>query len=175
MMKNDDIEFLPDMLENETAKAYKAMVDYLRMGPSRSITKLYAMYHEKGMEHTPTEAKSDRTLRGWSSHYQWVERAKAYDVKVQKCLEQGIKERRLALLDSFGKIVEDAMGEVDLLNVSLSQLTGALREYLTQSMSLFNELPRQTIAFESDLTDMSTADLKREAARLIADLKNENE
>ena len=39
-MKNDDIEFLPEMLEGETAKAYKAMVDYLRMGPSRSISKL---------------------------------------------------------------------------------------------------------------------------------------
>lgn len=57
-----------DRLPNESSRAYQAYVIYRDLGPDRSLAQV-------SQKHT----KSIPTLKRWSSKYNWVERARAYD------------------------------------------------------------------------------------------------
>jgi len=79
---------------NETGRAVQACNDYLRMGPGRSLRDLWRQYNESKQKQTPT--LSWGTLAGWSSRYQWAERAEAYDTQ----LEQQKNQRRDEIMAS---------------------------------------------------------------------------
>lgn len=161
---------IPEMLAGETPKAYQGFIDYCRLGgASRSLSNLETLYKSSTVD-VPTT--SLRTLKEWSTVHNWQERIRIYDQRLQASLETAIKERRLSLLDKFGIVVETAIENVNLDDVSLSQVTGALKEYLAQSMALFNELPVNRIQVETDnLQDVSTNDLRLKASELLSRLK----
>lgn len=58
-----------DIQEGESAKAYEAFAVYRDLGAERSIERVAETLHK---DHT--------FLRKWSARYQWVERARAFDV-----------------------------------------------------------------------------------------------
>ena len=58
-------------LEGETARAYDARLQYLLMGPQRSIDKVSGAQKEG--------KRSSRYLFSWSERFNWVEHARRYD------------------------------------------------------------------------------------------------
>lgn len=66
----------------ETSKAIQACNDYLRMGPGRSLRELAKQYNSESQRNTAPTLSSD-TMMGWSSRYDWQERAQAYDTQTE--------------------------------------------------------------------------------------------
>src|SRR5687768_1958010 len=77
-----------DRIPGETPKAFACLVEYLRLGPNRSL--------EKAAE---LSGKQPRTLRKWSVRYGWVRRAAEYDAFVLG------QEREMALVLTREKAV----------------------------------------------------------------------
>ncbi len=67
-----------DQLEGEPDAAYNRFLTYLSMGPGRSVRKAFCIYHDK-----PIPKRIHEAHRGsWDrdcAHWQWVDRAHAYD------------------------------------------------------------------------------------------------
>jgi hypothetical protein len=61
--------------KNETAKAYAAFQVYLELGKERTIDSA----HTQATGHQNTVKRSSRAWLRWSSKYNWVARANAYD------------------------------------------------------------------------------------------------
>lgn len=158
------------MVENETSQAYAAFCDYARLGPLRSFSKLLALYKSQSKE-SPSNALS--TIKYWSATFNWVERCKRYDQEREQELETSVRERRLSLLDRFGCLLEDAINQVNLESVSLSQISGSLKVYLDASMSLLDDMPvsRLEITTNDNLQEVSTNDLRLKASELLSRLK----
>jgi len=68
--------------KGETSRAVQACNDYLRMGRGRVLRDLWRQYNESQQNTTPTQAWD--TLAGWSSRYDWSERAEAYDAELER-------------------------------------------------------------------------------------------
>ena len=105
--------------KNETSRAVQGCNDYLRMGPGRSLRDLWRRYNESEQKQTPT--LSWGTLAGWSSRYQWAERAEAYDQKLEdeknqrrdEIMESGLAlaHERVVKLKWLGAFLEDQILE----------------------------------------------------------------
>ena len=172
-MQNDK-NALPKPLQGETSKSYQAFTDYCRLGASRSITKLYAKYHDSGMQNTPTTAQTDRTIRGWSCKYNWVERAKQYDANVQKSIEKEIKALRVEVLNLFGQRVLESLKNVDVSGPSISQVSSAVRAFFDSSFAQYDEVPSQTINMRVDqISEASDEELRAEARKLLKQIKED--
>lgn len=61
----------------ESKKAILACNDYLRMGAGRSLAKLHQKYTAPSPTEPPT--RTLRVLKGWSSKFDWQQRASDYD------------------------------------------------------------------------------------------------
>jgi hypothetical protein len=137
------------MIESETSQAYKAFVDYARMGPLRSFSKLITVYKTRS-EDAPSTSLT--TIKAWSAN-----------------------QRRLNLLDKFGALIEQAIEGVELDNVSLSQISGALKTYLDSSMGILNDMPVQhmeilTTGNAEDVKETETDALRQRALELLGRL-----
>ena len=73
--------------KTETSKAYAAFMAYCGLGPGRSLAKL-ADLHGKNKSYV-------HQLQRWSSAYNWVERAKAYDKAQLEKESKAAYERRV--------------------------------------------------------------------------------
>lgn len=82
-----------DRQSNETDNAVIACNDYLRLGTGRSLAKLCQTYTKPIPVKPPT--KHIATLKDWSTKFNWVERAAAFDAT----WEQRKSEERQAVLD----------------------------------------------------------------------------
>jgi len=83
-MSGDDISGRPwARRPKESAKAYKAFVTYLELGAGRSITKAFRKIGNKSGQ--------ARHFEKWSSQYEWVSRARAYDSDLMQDRIQGRK------------------------------------------------------------------------------------
>lgn len=73
-----------DRLDGESVKAFEAFCIYLNLGLERSITKVVQ------------ELNKSRALIGrWSSAFEWVDRASAYDADVQRrAREKAVRDAR---------------------------------------------------------------------------------
>ncbi len=65
---------------SESYRAIQACNDYLRMGPSRSLSALAEQY-AASIQNAPTGRLL--TLKGWSRRYGWVVRAESYDARLE--------------------------------------------------------------------------------------------
>lgn len=79
-----EIELLAgERQKGESYKAVQACNDFLRLGPGRSLVKLYEFYTEKrtktekNIQKPPTN--SLKTIQGWSGKYNWAKRAESFD------------------------------------------------------------------------------------------------
>jgi hypothetical protein len=160
------------MIESETSQAYKAFVDYARMGPLRSFSKLITVYKTRS-EDAPSTSLT--TIKAWSANHNWIERCKIYDHETELELESSVRQRRLNLLDKFGALIEQAIEGVELDNVSLSQISGALKTYLDSSMGILNDMPVQhmeilTTGNAEDVKETETDALRQRALELLGRL-----
>ena len=85
-----------DKMEKETAKSYSAFCVYRDMGLSRSLDKTrLALGKEK--------PGYNRTLEEWSSKYEWVARATAYDAYLLREQREKAEEERLKMSERHAK------------------------------------------------------------------------
>jgi len=128
-------------LPGETAKAYEAFAVYRELETGqRSLERVSRTLH-----------KSVTFLGRWSSKYNWVERAAAYDdhLKEQDRLEfeaqrKIAKKNRLAMLGKFEGHLIKALKDLNIDDPKLSEVTQALRLLLEQERIEFDDLPTQT-------------------------------
>jgi hypothetical protein len=66
--------------KRESIKALRAFEDYWNMGEGRSLDKLVKVYQAQP-ECTPTPTRHLKTLKGWSSAYDWQERLRERDLQ----------------------------------------------------------------------------------------------
>src|ERR1043165_5839098 len=92
-------------LDNESPNAYQAFCDYVNIGYTRSIVKLSQMY-QNDTEVTPT--KRLRTLKNWSSRYEWQRRINEYQQEFA-LLEQ------MNWLESYNEHIEKALPMAETL------------------------------------------------------------
>jgi hypothetical protein len=104
----------------ETLRAHAAFLDYVRMGPGRSLRKLFELYRDRsgieaGSEKPPT--KRLNTLREWSVSYAWQKRLEAWTVergqRDQALWEQRRRELREADWQTGEKLREQANAALD--------------------------------------------------------------
>lgn len=89
----------PAIMENgrpENPRAHAALLDYLRLGPGRTLQALLGTYRLQ----TSPPTSFHGTLRKWSSDYAWPARAARYDRLENERLQAEISARREALLQS---------------------------------------------------------------------------
>lgn len=104
--------------DGETVKAFSAFQDYLSLGEGRSVGKLLAYYRgqnagEVGM---PTEPPTKRknTLTDWSSRFDWVTRAEAWDLNQLAAQAEFMADRRNQLIEREWADYERQMEEYAL-------------------------------------------------------------
>ena len=86
-----------ERLPGESSKAYEAFCIYRDLGVDRSIEKTAKNRLKPG---------SYSWLRNWSSKYNWVERARAYDDYLER---EKRKEREKAILEMVDRHIKEAM------------------------------------------------------------------
>jgi hypothetical protein len=138
MANKEQIEKL--RLRGETAKAKRAFLDYLAMGPNRSLTKLCKMYREPPYTEAggsnPPPTRQQKTIYAWSSAYNWVERVKQVtDQQLEvilheqrRALAQAYHERlaqpaeRIKTLNQIAEMIVDHLVENKLMSVVVKQV-----------------------------------------------------
>lgn len=78
----------------ETQKANRALKDYVAMGPGRSLTKLHKTYTEYAPERGDPPTQCLRTLKNWSSRYDWQARLACWDELEREGEEEEWRSRR---------------------------------------------------------------------------------
>lgn len=62
----------------ETSRSYEVFLGFLRMGPWRSLLKVYNAFYRDGDEQSPAK-NPPRFIQQWSAKHNWQSRASAYD------------------------------------------------------------------------------------------------
>ena len=95
--------------QTERIKHQRALADYLALGPDRSLEKLHRWYTENA-----PKPPCNRSLKGWSTKYDWKAKAAAHDAKVAEKLagmaeEAAIEDGwdRVSTLTEFAKLSLD--------------------------------------------------------------------
>jgi hypothetical protein len=149
-----------EQLPEETSKAYAAFVEYLRLGPQRS------------MEVTAQNLqKSVGTLRHWSERHAWVARARAYDAfSVQTELELAAVALRSKAVDwarRQDKVREDefaaAEEAIELCREKMRELRGRSVEKMTlgdiaKLLDVASKLARLSTGMETDRKEVTGKD-----------------
>lgn len=109
--KKAQIEIEPELWElqpEETAKAFEAFACYRDMGPGRSIAKVGRALGKSGV-----------TLENWSTKYDWVKRAAAWDAEVDRIARQeqldAIKKMRARHAKLASDLLDKVQQEVETL------------------------------------------------------------
>lgn len=84
-METEDL-FLDDpdlqIREGETAKSYRAFMDYCNMGAGRSLAKMVQVYQQQNVGNSSASRPPTlrlRTLEDWSSQFSWKARLRVYE------------------------------------------------------------------------------------------------
>ena len=91
-----------ELQPGETARAFEAFRKYRDLGPSRSIAKV-------GKE----LGKNRVTLEDWSSKYDWVKRAAAWDAEVDRIARQEQLQAIKAMRKRHAKLASDLLTSVE--------------------------------------------------------------
>jgi len=84
-------------LENESAKAHQARIDYVTMGSGRSFDKLLDRY-QSATKAPPTKRRD--TIVDWSTRYGWVSSAEKYDAEINYITVNEASARHIADLEA---------------------------------------------------------------------------
>lgn len=133
MANKETIEKLK--MRGETARAKRAFLDYLSMGPDRSLVKLCKMYREPpyteagGSNAPPT--RQQKTIYTWSSAYDWVNRVKQVN---DQQLEIILHEQRRALAEAYKERLAQPAERIKVLNDIAEMIVDYLTEHKLMSV-----------------------------------------
>lgn len=82
----------------ESSKAYAAFCIYRDLGAERSIERVRREFAERGRK------ISAKFLGRWSSKYDWVERARAYDDYLDRIRREAKEKEILEITERYGKV-----------------------------------------------------------------------
>jgi len=100
--------------EDETQRAYEVFCVYRDLGPERSLQKAHDEEYGEG-------AGNLRYVEGWSSEYDWPERAQAYDRYLEKKRREEYEEELTSGLSHAGARVEKLKELHDRLEEELAE------------------------------------------------------
>lgn len=100
---------------DETSKSYRAFTQYLLLGPDRSLEEL-----RKELDRKPSYL---RWLEVWSSKYDWVDRATAYDAEMGK---QALEKNKGKVVESLERQAREARA---WQQASTAPVLSLLRQY----------------------------------------------
>lgn len=103
--------FIPE--PNEKAHQFEALLDYWRLGPGRSLTKLVQLYVERELSGESVPSSRDRTIREWSRQFDWQNRVLHAQYKLELELQELWKERQLEIRERDFKQAEKLRNLVD--------------------------------------------------------------
>lgn len=141
-------------IEGESAKAYSARVEYVMMGPQRSLERL--LERPQSAPKAPPTRRVE-TLKDWSVKYGWVECAREYDEQVAYLTIQEASEQYRADLADYRKRYGD-MGK------GLWQAAAVLVKRLAKEASTM-ELSPNALALAANAAK-TAADLEALALRV---------
>lgn len=150
----------------EPARANRALLDYLRLGPARTIPDLHAGY--RAQPNPPTA--SYETLRFWSADYEWTRRAAEYDQLEEKRLKAETAARRASILQTGFALDHE---RVRFLNLLFEKLSALLED---ENALWINDVKSVYLGegqFERVETRRFNDDLIRLLRALLADLASE--
>jgi len=140
----------------ESEKSFEAFVEYLKLGPNRSLRKLHAEAGTAGII-----AVSRSTLENWCAAHQWVTRATAWD---RHELAARIDERIFVRERVRGRVLQRANRLVDkLCDIALG--TGKVKADAAQVKALLGALAIAGISELRSLEVNTESTVKVEAAR----------
>lgn len=151
-----------DRRPNETANAWDAFQRYLNMPVSHPDSR-----ERRSLENLKNQLghSSITTVAGWSTKYQWVDRARAYDTSMGVKIE----EMRLATLDDYQRAAIQSTGkQIVEFNKIIEQATENIQSRLDQGEPV-------KMAEIKNLADAIKVkdDLMRRIARMPTDFKHE--
>ena len=137
----DEAEVAPwERLQDEPSKAYHAFFLYLREGHWRSLKKVTVALG-KGLSY-------EKQLENWSVKYNWVDRAQAFDIFVERQnIMQYLEEQQAA----FGRHIEHARElEVKVFDELKSRELGAMKlSELIRLLDVATKIERDTWTLKS--------------------------
>jgi hypothetical protein len=104
--------------DGETAKAHAAFLDYVLMGPGRSLRKLYAKYRQRIASGSPAEKPPTRrvkTLFEWSVKHDWQTRLAAFNDERDRRDQEAWEARRKAVREAdweAGEALRDLAADI---------------------------------------------------------------
>ena len=161
-----------DRQKHESAPAHQAFLDYVQLGPERSLRLLHAVYVKRAAsdpqaDSPPTTKLS--TLFTWSARYNWQLRLAAYRAERQK-FDQAVWEQRRATV----READWAAGET--LRALATQVLAQSPQFVKAARRLIKggkgEMDREVItlaldgAFVLKALDLAS-ELQRQAAEVV--------
>lgn len=138
-MNREEIE--ETRLRGETARAKKAFLDYLQLGPARSIRQLVEMYRdpdiynqEPGNPDSPPTRQAKR-IQLWSAAFNWQSRVnKVRDDQINKMLEEQNKHLAESLQFKYASVANriDVLNEMAELLVDHARATNLQTKIIKQ-------------------------------------------
>ena len=111
------------MLKWETQKANRALKDYVAMGSGRSLSKLYRRYTESSPEKAQSPTQCLRTLKNWSSRYDWQARLARWDELEREGEEEVWRDRRRKIREGEWSQAQTLLDRVEqMLKFPLAQI-----------------------------------------------------
>lgn len=100
----------------EPSRPRHALLDYLHLGPGRSLSALFQLYQSQSMP--PTDSYD--TLRRWSSHFDWPARAQSFDEIADRRAQAEYAARREEILQTGLALDHE---RIQLLSALLNKLS----------------------------------------------------
>lgn len=124
-------------LPNETDKAWTAFQDFLALGSARSLAALHRQYTDKKREKEIVPTRSQKTILGWSSQFNWFERAKQWDAEEEERRREHLKEKER---EAWEQSVEDFRKQSEQISAATTRsvilLLSKANEALTYNPAL---------------------------------------
>lgn len=161
-----------DARPDESAKAYAAFLDYIRLGPTRSLRKLLEQYRvqsevKPGTENPPTRRLA--TLSDWSVKYEWQARLRAYFEERRQRDQAEWEERQREVRQLDWDIGGALRQQVVQALAQMPQFLKTTRQYIKGQDG---EPDREVVQIQQDLTALLKAaelasKLQRQAAEIL--------
>lgn len=154
-----------ERIKRETVRAHKAFIDYALTGSRRSLRLLLERYRREDSQWTKNPTKYTQppttrwtTIANWSKRYQWVERAKAFDL-VQRERElidyeqerDAWRKKRRRLIDASFVKTNNALIGTEMEGVTFHTLINALRT-LNKEVRMEFEIPENELDILAEAT-----------------------
>ena len=138
--------------DGETQRAYQVFCVYRDMGwQDRSLRQLTRDVYDEDATGVYTH------VRKWSSKYEWVARAEAYDEHVSEQMREELEQQRirdkmdrLSTLDALHTVLDDALEDLEVSDISPGMLEKLLKLTIQEKRKEYDDEPTQNINSEVD-------------------------